>query len=216
MLAVFSLGSGALSADDLIKQEDEQENDVKHASGDPYRYTYEVAPETYASLYYIDEAKLVSDTASLLEEVLDSNFISRQLLTYASDPDTPIPEYDYYSFKVFAELVTRDDLVIALEDYAERVFNNDIAELEVWAFEKLLKHESIKMLVASTKSGVNSKNNENNFPYLDIVYDSIGEEIAAHPMRAAFDLSFSLFKNREFYRLLSSSAVCYADKTEKA
>ena len=64
--------------------------------------------------------------------------------------------------------------------------------------------------------GTNSKNNENNFPYLDIVYDSIGEEIAAHPMRAAFDLSFSLFKNREFYRLLSSSAVCYADETEKA
>lgn len=176
VLAVFSLGSGALPANDLIKQEDEQTNDVKHDSGDPYRYTYEVDPETYAPLYYIDEAKLVSDTASLLEEVLDSTFMRRQIVSFASSPDTLKPEFDYYSFKGFAELVTRDDLVIALEDYAERVFNNDIAELEVRVFEELLKHESIKMLVANAKSGVNSKNNVDSFPYLDIMYDSMGEK----------------------------------------
>ena len=94
---------------------------------------------------------LSSSTAQLLEFFLASSFMGQQI--YSCSSTTNSTESDFSCHKAFRELVLREDLVQALEDYAESILNGSKrSELEKAKFEKLLAHPFVKSLLFDSES----------------------------------------------------------------
>lgn len=94
---------------------------------------------------------LSASTIELLEYFLASSFMGQQVYSCSSTMNSR--EIDLSCHEAFRELVSREDLMQALEDYAESILNGSKSnELEKAKFEKLLVQPFVESLLSDSES----------------------------------------------------------------
>lgn len=148
--------------DNVIHPDDEEDNktDISQDNEEPDYTVYEdghyiwEAPDEILDYFYgISDDILSSDTEILLAEVIDSNFLRSSLLSDSSGPDTDDNEVDFNLYKGFTELISRDDLLPSLDNFANKLSNDKSTDKEITVrlFRRLIK-EIINALQLDTAS----------------------------------------------------------------
>ena len=92
---------------------------------------------------------LMGTTSELLEYFLESNFLGQHIFSVA--PTSRVTKVDFTINEAFKELISRDDFIKTLEDYAKDVLNG--TRSDVFAerkLEKILEQDSVKNVFFAT------------------------------------------------------------------
>lgn len=169
-LICFSLSTAAFSQ---AEPPGEIENNVESDSSDGM-YTTFLNAECAERLYGAPDEVLSSSTSELLEYFLQSYFMKMELISEAFMSSVPAEpqEFDYGCNDAFAELVSRNDFVEVLEEYAGKILRGEY-EVEYnlnedeSSFDKVLKQPSVKSLLTDLTD----------FPNLQEMYDKSNADL---------------------------------------
>ncbi len=135
-----------------------------------YLFTATADPEYLEWLYGAPDEIISASTIDLLEYFLETPFMGQQVFSCLSTFSTPNnSEIDFSCHEAFRELISREDFLVALESYAERILNaSDSSELEINTFEKLLVEPSVESLASDLECSADS------YPNLQSIYTTSG------------------------------------------
>ena len=132
-------------------------------------FTATADPEYLEWLYGAPDAIISASTVELLEYFLETPFMGQQVFSCLSTSSTANNnEVDFSCHEAFRELISREDFLVALESYAERILNaSDSSELEINTFEKLLVEPSVESLASDLECSADR------YPNLQSIYATL-------------------------------------------
>ena len=139
-----------------------------------YLLTAKVDPDYLEWIFGAPDEILSASTMELLEYFLDTPFLQQQFFVYS----TPVkPEIDFSCHKAFRELISRDDFVETLENYAGSILHglkND--EFDIAGFDEILAQPSVKSIISdSTYSADSYPNLQSIYTAFEVVPSSVGD-----------------------------------------
>ena len=125
---------------------------------------------------------LTASTAELLEYFMNSQFLFQEVFCIHRSTFDDNYEVDLSDHEAFGELISREDLIDALDDYAETILydseNNELAEWDRTAFEELIAQPNIASLVYDlAHTDANYSNLQSIYTTTDVTTSSIGEYV---------------------------------------
>lgn len=124
-----------------------------------------VQPEIYQTTPEI----LASDTPTLLEHFLHTKIMRRLVMCSSEASYKRSIGWDIASHMEFQELLTRADLMDALDAYAQRIEQSKLTDwLDTEPFYILISHDSVELLISSTEIS-------DSYPTLSAVYTCVNE-----------------------------------------
>lgn len=116
-----------------------------------YVMTASVDSEYFEWLLCVPDEIISASTIELLEYFLKSPFMGQQIFSCSSTLEER--EIDFSCHEAFRELISREDCIDVLENYAESILNGSKSdELDRTKFEKLLAQPLVKSIISDLPS----------------------------------------------------------------
>ena len=139
-----------------------------------YLLTAKVDPDYLEWIFGAPDEILSASTMELLEYFLDTPFLQQQFFVYS----TPVkPEIDFSCHKAFRELISRDDFVETLENYAGSILHGLKSDkFDIAGFDEILAQPSVKSIISdSTYSADSYPNLQSIYTAFEVVPSSVGD-----------------------------------------
>ena len=119
-----------------------------------YLLTAKVDPDYLEWIFGAPDEILSASTMELLEYFLDTPFLQQQFFVYS----TPVkPEIDFSCHKAFRELISRDDFVETLENYAGSILHGLKSDkFDIAGFDEILAQPSVKSIISDSTYSADS------------------------------------------------------------
>ncbi len=138
--------------------------------------TITVKSEYLERLHDAPDEILSASTMELLKYFLDTPFLQQQFFVYS----TPVkPEIDFSRHKAFRELISRDDFVETLENYAGSILHGLKSDkFDIAGFDEILAQPSVKSIISdSTYSADSYPNLQSIYTAFEVVPSSVGDYV---------------------------------------
>ncbi len=133
------------------------------AKNSDYLFTTSADSEYLEWLLGVPDEIICASTGELLEYFLESPFMGQQIYSCSSTFEGQ--EIDFSCHEAFRELVSREDCIEALENYAGSILcSSENDELDIAKFEKLLAQPLVGLILSDCSSTAES------YPNLQSIY----------------------------------------------
>lgn len=120
-------------------------------------------------LYGVPEDLRSASTLDLLDYFLKSPFIGQQLYPVSSIFNGSKQKADFTAHEAFLELLSREDFVYELENYAQSIYSSS-ENIDMRKFELLLQQDLVDSLISASTHSISD------YPYLQTIYTSLGAQ----------------------------------------
>lgn len=143
-----------------------------------YVVTAKVNPEYLERMFGVPDEILSGSTLELLEYFLESQFMRERIHSYCSSTLVE-REFDFSCHEAFGELISREDCIEVLENYAGSILCS--SENDEWVqakLEKILSQPAVKSLISDLSSAATScPNLQSIYTASEAVTASVGDYV---------------------------------------
>ena len=140
-----------------------------------YLLTAKVDPDYLEWIFGAPDEILSASTMELLEYFLNTPFMGQQIFSLSSTFEKT--ETDFSRHKAFRELISRDDFVETLENYAGSILHGLKSDkFDIAGFDEILAQPSVKSIISdSTYSADSYPNLQSIYTAFEVVPSSVGD-----------------------------------------